>query len=179
MRVLLHACCGPCASVAVERLLEDGHAVAMLFCNPNLNSHEEWARRLEAAQKVGVRFGVAMEVEPWDGAARMRDMEDGRLAIREPEGGARCARCFEGRLRKTWERAQAFGFEKFTTSLTTGPRKNSKLIFDIGREIGGAAFLEMDFKKRGGFQRSVELARELGLYRQDYCGCAFSKRAPL
>ena len=174
MRVLLHACCGPCASVAVERLLEDGHTVALFFSNNNLLSHDEWARRLDAAQKVGARFGVAVEAEPWDGAAWLRDMEDGRPASREPEGGARCARCFETRLRNTWQHARASGFEKFTTSLTTGPRKNSKLIFDIGRAIGGADFLEMDFKKRGGFQRSVALAREMGLYRQNFCGCEFS-----
>ena len=158
----------------MERLLQDGHAVAMFYSNNNLSSHDEWARRLEAVQKVGARFGVALETDPWDGAAWLRDMEDGRLANREPEGGARCARCFEGRLRKTWEHARASGCEAFTTSLTVGPKKNSTLIFKIGRAIAGAAFLEMDFKKRGGFQRSVELAREMGLYRQNFCGCCFS-----
>ena len=172
MRVLLHACCGPCASVAVERLLQEGHEVALFFCNNNLDSRDEWSRRLEAAQKVGAFFGIAVEVEPWDGAAWTRGVALG--FENEPEGGARCAFCFRERLRETCERARASGFEAFTTSLTTGPKKNSKVIFNIGCEIGGAAFLEMDFKKRGGFQRSVELAKKLGLYRQNYCGCEFS-----
>ena len=179
MRILMQACCGPCASVAVERLLGDGHEVALFFSNANLVSQEEWSRRLEAVRKVGARFNVALEVEPWDGAAWMRDMEGERLASREPEGGARCARCFEWRLARTCERARALGFEAFTTSLTVGPKKRSEQIFEAGRKAattGGAAFVEADFKKRGGFQRSVELARELGLYRQNFCGCCFSMK---
>jgi aminoglycoside phosphotransferase (APT) family kinase protein len=84
-------------------------------------------------------------------------------------------KCFEWRLARTWRHAQASGFEAFTTSLTVGPRKNSQTIFDIGRKIGGEHFYAEDFKKRGGFQRSVELARDLGLYRQNFCGCVFSQ----
>ena len=183
--IFLQACCGPCASVAVERLLGDGHGLALFFCNPNLSSHEEWARRLEGVVKVGAHFGVVVEVEPWDGTEWMRNVGQASrpveelMKVPEPEGGARCAQCFEWRLRKTWERARESGFEAFTTSLTTGPRKNSQLIFELGRKVGGAAFVAEDFKKRGGFQRSVELARELGLYRQNFCGCYFSAPTPV
>ena len=172
MRILLHACCGPCAAVAVERLLESGREVAMFFCNPNLWPQPEWERRLEGVKKVGEHFHVAVETEPWDGEAWLRDVGRGRET--EREGGARCAACFEGRLRRTFQRAQELRFEAFTTSLTTGPRKCSKTLFEIGRRVGGDAFVAEDFKKRNGFLRSVELARELGLYRQSYCGCEFS-----
>jgi len=112
MRILLHACCGPCASVAVERLLAGDHEVALFFSNANLLSRQEWSRRLEAVQNVGARFNILVEVEPCDGAAWMPDMEGERLPSREPEGGARCARCFEWRLARTCERARVLGLRR-------------------------------------------------------------------
>ncbi len=173
MRILIQACCGPCVSVATERLLEGGHEVALFFSNANLWPEMEWTRRLEGVKRVGEHFGVEVLEEAWDGAAWRREVGQGMEA--EREGGARCERCFAWRLERTWKRAQALVFDGFTTSLTVGPRKRSEVIFEIGRQIGGAHFVAEDFKKRGGFQQSVELARQLGLYRQAYCGCAFSQ----
>ena len=172
MRILLQACCGPCASVAVERLSQAGHDVALFYSNANIQPLAEWELRLESLRKVAAHFGVPLEVEPWDNAAWLRDVAQGLET--EPEGGARCERCFEWRLARTWKHAQTLGFEGFSTSLTTGPRKRSDVIFEAGRKVGGTAFVAEDFKKRGGFQRSLELARELGLHRQSWCGCRFS-----
>jgi predicted adenine nucleotide alpha hydrolase (AANH) superfamily ATPase len=162
--------------VAVERLLEGGRGVVLFYCNANIFPREEWERRLEGVRKVGEHFNVAVEVEPWNGAAWLRGVGEGREG--EREGGARCAACFEWRLQRTFSRARELGLEAFSTSLTTGPRKRAEQVFEAGRKAGGDAFVAEDFKKRGGFQRSVELARELGLHRQNYCGCEFSMEHP-
>jgi predicted adenine nucleotide alpha hydrolase (AANH) superfamily ATPase len=173
-RVLLHACCGPCAAHAVEELRRRGHEVTLCFSNANLAPDAEFTRRLEAARQLAEAMNAPLLVDPPDHAAWLSAVGAHADA---PEGGARCRLCFAYALRRVQEMASRAGFDFFTTSLTISPHKRSALIFEIGRAIGGAHFLAVDFKKDGGFQRGVALAKAHGLYRQNYCGCEFSARA--
>ena len=177
MTVVLHSCCGPCASACVPRLKEAGHAVTLLFANSNIDTREEFEKRRAEAERLAANDGVAFAALDYDHADWLekvaRGFED------EPEKGARCARCFRYNLAKAAEWARANGAESFTTSLTVSPHKPSAMVFAAGRDAeqeGGPKFLAEDFKKREGFKLSVARAKELGLYRQSYCGCEFSKR---
>ena len=181
MTVVLHTCCGPCASVCVPRLTDDGHEVTMLFANSNIDTREEFEKRKAEAEKLAKHDGVRFAALPYDHAEWLREVAAGYES--EPEKGARCARCFRYNLAKTAEFARANGIESFTTSLTVSPHKVSKTIFDAAKSIPDTrslipdpSFLEIDFKKKEGFKLSVKRAEELGLYRQSYCGCEFSKR---
>ena len=177
MNVVLHSCCGPCASACVPRLKEGGHSVTMLFANSNIDTREEFERRRDAAERLAGAEGVPFRALPYDHDDWLRNVANGLED--EPEKGARCARCFRYNLSKAAEFAAENGMDAFTTSLTVSPHKVSKMVFAAGAaaaEAGGAAFLEEDFKKREGFKVSVRRASELGLYRQSYCGCEFSKR---
>ncbi|MFZ4395163.1 MAG: epoxyqueuosine reductase QueH [Kiritimatiellia bacterium] len=176
MRVLLHTCCGPCASHAVEELRRMGYAVTLCFSNANLAPADEYRRRLEAAQQLAAHVQAPLLVDPPDHAAWLAAMQGTEEAA---EGGARCARCFRYSLARVQAMAAAQGFEAFATSLTISPHKHSAVIFAIGRELDPVRFLAVDFKKRDGFRRSTQLARECGLYRQDYCGCEYSLRTVL
>ncbi len=178
MTVVLHACCGPCASACVPRLKGEGHDVTMLFANSNIDTEEEFEKRRAEAEKLAAHDGAAFAALPYDHADWLdrvaRGFEDA------PEKGTRCARCFRYNLKKAAEWAKAHGADGFTTSLTVSPHKPSAMVFEAGREASaenGEAFLEEDFKKREGFKISVARTRELGLYRQSYCGCEFSRRA--
>ncbi|MBR0055716.1 MAG: epoxyqueuosine reductase QueH, partial [Kiritimatiellae bacterium] len=172
--ILLHTCCGPCASACAERLKGEGRRPTLFFSNANIAPEEEYARRREAARRLAEVFGLdfiedtGASHKDWL-ASVARGLEDA------PEGGERCCRCFEFSLSRAAAFAAAQGFPEFTTSLTVSPHKRSATVFDAGRAAAasaqGAAFAEYDFKKHDGFRRSVALARELGLYRQDYCGC--------
>lgn len=172
MRVLLHACCGPCAAGAVERL----ERPVLFFYNPNVHPAEEYLRRLEAARELARRLGLELIEGPYEPE---RWWEAVRGLEGEPEGGRRCAVCFELRLRRTALLARQGGFEAFTTTLTVSPHKDARVIHAIGRRLAeevGVRFLAEDFKKRDGFKRSCEISRAYGLYRQRYCGCALSLR---
>lgn len=171
MRVLLHTCCGPCASHAVEELRRMGHTVTLCFSNANLAPADEYERRLEAARQLATHMQAPLLVDPPDHAAWLAAMQGVEDA---PEGGARCARCFRYALTRVMAAAQAF--DAFTTSLTISPHKRTDVIFAIGRELDPVRFLAVDFKKRDGFRHSTQLARDCGLYRQNYCGCEFSRR---
>ena len=185
MTVVLHSCCGPCASACVPRLKDDGHEVTMLFANSNIDTREEFEKRKTEAEKLARHDGVRFASLPYDHAEWLREVAAGYE--NEPEKGARCARCFRYNLAKASEFAHANGIESFTTSLTVSPHKVSATIFSAGRSIEQSeqsdnpnnrtiSFLPYDFKKREGFKLSVKRAEELGLYRQSYCGCEFSKR---
>lgn len=172
MRVLLHACCGSCASACVPRLRAAGHKVTLFFANSNIDTPEEFERRRAAAERLAAEEGVELIVLPYD-------HEDWRRAVAEgledaPEKGARCARCFRYNLEKTAAAAAAGGDDAFTTSLTVSPHKPSAMVFAASDD---PRFLKEDFKKRDGFKLSVRRAAELDLYRQSYCGCEFSRRA--
>ena len=170
---LLHTCCAPCASHAVEELRRLGYTVTLCFSNANLAPEAEHTRRLEAARQLAAHVQAPLIEDPPDHAAWLTAMQG---ADNEPEGGERCRRCFRYSLSRVQAIAAAQGFDVFTTSLTISPHKRSALIFAVGREIDPARFLAVDFKKHDGFRRSTELARDCGLYRQSYCGCEFSMR---
>jgi len=176
--VVLHACCGPCASACVPRLKAGGHEVTLLFANSNIDTKEEFERRRREAERLARHDGVAFAALPYDHAEWLREVAAGFED--EPEKGRRCERCFRYNLAKAAAFAAERGCEAFTTSLTVSPHKVSRTIFDAGRAVeetsGGPRFLPEDFKKREGFKVSVRRAVELGLYRQSYCGCEFSRR---
>ena len=179
--ILLHTCCGPCASACVPRLAADGHEVMMLFANSNIDTREEFEKRKAEAEKLAKHDGVRFAALPYDHAEWLREVAAGYES--EPEKGARCARCFRYNLAKTAAYAAEHGISSFTTSLTVSPHKVSQMIFSAATNLPNlpnlpnlATFLPYDFKKREGFKLSVKRAEELGLYRQSYCGCEFSKR---
>lgn len=174
-KLLLHSCCAPCSTSCIERLKED-FELTVYYYNPNIDTAEEYAKRLEEQIRFCSHASVpviAEEYAPQDFYEAVIGLEN------QPEGGARCARCFEIRLKKTALKAVNAGFEYFSTTLTVSPLKNAGLLNGIGEataEKYGVKFLPSDFKKRNGYKRSAELSKEYGLYRQNYCGCVFSKR---
>ena len=177
MNVLLHVCCGPCASACVPRLKDGSHRVVMFFANSNIDTEAEFEKRLAEAKKLAEHDGVELVALPYDHEEWLREVAAGYE--QEPEKGARCARCFRYNLGKAAEYAKKHGYDAFTTSLTVSPHKISPMVFAAGDEAASAAggmFLHEDFKKREGFKISVRRAAELGLYRQPYCGCEFSRR---
>jgi len=190
MTVLLHSCCGPCASACVPRLKELGHAVTMLFANSNISDEAEFEKRKAAAERLAAAEGVPLVALPYDHDEWLREVAAGYEDA--PEKGARCARCFRYNLAKTAAYAAAHGLDAFTTSLTVSPHKVSETVFAAGRfaearvrdaepgkENDGRhpSFLAENFKKREGFRRSLARSAELGLYRQSWCGCEFGRRA--
>ena len=162
--------------------------MALFFSNCNIDTHEEFVRRLAAARALGAADGVEVVADDYDHADWLERVAKGFEDA--PEKGARCARCFRYSLARAAAYAAAHGFDAFTTSLTVSPHKVSRTIFEAGEDAawtagvkacgGGAAaapqFLPVDFKKKNGFLCSTRRAAELGLYRQSYCGCEFSKR---
>ena len=174
-KMLLHVCCAPCSTVVLERLKEE-YAVTVFFFNPNIHPKAERDKRLDEMQRLAelLGFGVLSgEYAAKEWFRLIRGMES------LPEGGERCTRCFEMRLRKTAEVAREKEFDIFATSLTLSPHKDAERINRLGRDIAvefGLRYYESNFKKKNGYQRSIELSREYGLYRQDYCGCIFSKK---
>lgn len=174
---LLHTCCGPCASACVPVLKDEGRSVVLYFANSNIDTKEEWTRRLEAARQLADAEGVELIVEPYDHAEWLACVARGFEG--EPEKGARCERCYRYNLLKAARYAVAHGLTEVTTSLTISPHKPSPVVFAMGRAAAdsvGVSFLSRDFKKKDGFKKSVARAKELGLYRQPYCGCEFSRR---
>ena len=187
-RALLHVCCGPCACWCVPALKDCGKEVTMFFANSNIDTKEEFDKRLREAEKLAAVEGVEIVALPYDHAEWLREVAAGYE--HEPEKGARCERCFRYNLTKTAEYAKQNGFDGFTTSLTVSPHKVTELIFAAAEEaeyrVTGVRFnpwdsdakphfLPWNFKAHGGYDYSVKRAIELGLYRQDYCGCEFSK----
>ena len=179
MKVVLHSCCAPCASACVPRLKDEGHDVVMLFVNSNIDTPEEFERRRAEAERLAATDGVAFASLPYDHADWLEKVAAGFED--EPERGRRCERCFRYNLAKAAAFAGERGFGAFTTSLTVSPHKPSRVILAAGREVAakspGLEFVEDDFKKKDGFLLSVRRAAELGLYRQSYCGCEFSRRS--
>ena len=152
----------------------------MLFANSNIDTREEFEKRRHEAEKLARHDGVRFAALPYDHGEWLREVAAGYED--EPEKGARCARCFRYNLAKTAAYAAEHGISSFTTSLTVSPHKVSPMIFSAANDLATpqprnlATFLAYDFKKKEGFKLSVRRAEELGLYRQSYCGCEFSKR---
>ncbi len=173
MKIVLHICCGVCATAVVERLISEGHQVLGLFYNPNIYPFPEYAKRREAAREVAKRMNLKLEIPPYDAEEWLREIAG---LESEPEGGRRCQVCFRHRLRITCRYMELYRFDAFTTTLTVSPRKPAKVINQIGREIGGERFLAGDYKKKDGFHRAVVLGKEFDLYHQNYCGCRYSMK---
>ena len=177
-KLLLHACCAPCSSWCLE-YLSPHFDITLFYYNPNIDDEEEYHRRAEEARRLIREMPAPRPVHFLEGTYdpdRWHRLVKGHEA--DPEGGERCGICFEERLRKSAETAAALGFDCFTTTLTISPLKDADRLNGIGEAEGaaaGVAFLPSDFKKKNGYLRSTELSREYGLYRQDYCGCSFSK----
>jgi len=172
-KVLLHVCCGPCASACVPALRDLGNEVALFFSNSNIDTEAEFEKRLDNARKLAEADGVEVVADTYDHADWLEKVAKG--FENAPEKGARCARCFRYNLARTAAWAAAHGYEAFTTSLTVSPHKVSPMVFAAGADVS-SAFLPVDFKKKDGFLRSLRRAEELGLYRQSYCGCEYSRR---
>lgn len=173
-KLLLHTCCGPCASGCVGTLRDCGRDFALYFSNSNLNSAEEYEKRLAAARTLAAAYGLELEADPYDHAAWLRAVSVLPGYADAPERGARCRLCFAYSLGRTARRAAESGWD-FTTTLTVSPHKNAQTIFAEGRAY--PHFEPWDFKKRDGFRKSLEQSRLLGLYRQKFCGCEFSFRS--
>ena len=177
-RLLLHACCAPCSSAVLE-YLSQYFAITLLYYNPNIAPLEEYQKREAELRRLvsQMKFIHPVELLPcqYDGQAFV---QAARGLEGEPEGGKRCEACFRLRLRYAAQEAARLRFDYYTTTLSISPMKNALLLNQLGEEIGrefGVAHLPSDFKKKDGYKRSVQLSKEYDLYRQDYCGCAFSK----
>ena len=175
-RLLLHSCCAPCSSACLERLKEH-FQVTVLYYNPNIDEDEEYEKRKAEQIRFLEETGWADFLDCDHDAEAFEEMAKG--LENEPERGKRCYRCYALRLEKTAQVAKENGFHYFATTLTLSPYKNADWLNEIGEEMGGRYalnYLYTDFKKKGGYYRSTELSREYHLYRQDFCGCRFSKR---
>jgi len=181
--LLLHTCCGPCSTAVVERLAPR-FRITLYFCNSNIDDEEEYKKRLEAQKQFVESYNaspdkagpIALVCAPYAPLA-FRKLVAGFEA--DPEGGARCRLCIEDRLQKTAAYAAMNGFEYFSTALSVSRHKNFEMILGIGNVLAlqyNLTFVGEDFRKGDGEKRSIELAKAYGLYRQNYCGCCFSKR---
>ncbi len=175
-KIVLHACCGICSGYPVSYLKDAGYQVIVYFYNPNIYPSEEYQKRLNAEKTLCEHFDcklVEAEYNPEEFYKVAQGLEQ------EPEKGKRCDKCFELRLKKTAEFAKARGIKDFTTSIVISPHKDFQKLSEIGQKIAkgeGLNFLAIDFKKKDGFLKTNKISRELGLYRQNYCGCKFSLR---
>ena len=177
--LLLHSCCAPCSSYCLE-YLSQYFKITVLYYNPNLFPAGEYERRVSEQKKLVSALPtkypvtlVEMKGEPEEFYSAVKGLEH------TGEGGERCFACFRLRLERAARYAKENGFDFFTTTLTISPLKNAQKLNEIGEEAGekfGVRHLPSDFKKKNGYKRSVELSKVYGLYRQDYCGCVFSKR---
>ena len=171
-KILLHACCAICSGYPISLLKEMGYSPVVYFCNPNLDTKDEFERRLDAQRKICEAFDVRLIVEEYNPIEYL-DFIDG--LENEPEKGSRCDKCIELRLRKTAEMAKKLGIDEFTTSLVISPHKNYEKISELGKNIS-ESYLAINFRKNDGFLKTNNLSKELGLYRQNYCGCKFAKK---
>ncbi len=177
--ILLHICCGICSSWAIEKLKSDGFQVKGFFFNPNIQPEEEYCKRLRTAQEVARLQGIELlageyGLDKWQ--QQVKGLEN------QPEGGERCQVCFRFRLEEAWRQAQELGIKEFATTLTISPHKDFELIKSIGQALSREGFLAYNFKKEDGFKKANIFCREKNLYRQDYCGCLYSRssaRTPL
>lgn len=172
-KILLHACCGICSGYPIGLLKEMGYLPVVYFCNPNIDTVEEFEKRLEAQKIVCMYHWVDLIVENYN---HNDFLEVANGFENEPEKGLRCDRCIKLRLQKTVNKAKELGIDKFTTSLVISPHKNFNKISEIANSVNeGLEFVGIDFKKQDGFLKTNKLSKELGIYRQNYCGCEFAK----
>ena len=177
--LLLQACCAPCSSYVLE-YLNEYFDITLFFYNPNISPSEENELRLAELKRLVSEMGLSDSVRIISGEYQPERFCDIATGLEDlPEGGARCAKCYGLRLEETAKLAAAGGYDYFCTTLSISPHKNAEWINSIGEAMAekhGARWLPSDFKKRGGYKRSCELSVQYGLYRQDFCGCVYSKR---
>lgn len=179
--LLLHSCCGPCSSAVIERLMAD-FSITVFYYNPCIHPEEEYIKRkntqLELIADLNKDLNAGIKFLDCDyDAEKYFELTNG--FENEREGGARCNVCFLQRLEKTASEAKENGFDYFTTTLTVSPHKNAELINQIGNSLSekyDIKFLPSNFKKQNGYLRSIQLSKQYSLYRQNYCGCIYSKR---
>lgn len=175
-KILIHTCCAICSGYPISFLQDIGYQVCSYFYNPNIYPDLEYQKRLDAERTLCNHLGcelVEADYNPDEFYNAAKGFED------EPEKGRRCDKCFELRLRKTAEFAKSKGINNFTTSIVISPHKNFAKLTEIGQKIAeeyGLNYVAIDFKKKDGFLKTNKISRELGLYRQNYCGCKFSLR---
>lgn len=183
-KLFLHSCCAPCSSYVLEYLSEYFEIIDF-FYNPNISPKEEYEERLAELKRLIGSQPHKYKVTLIEGRYDEQEFYDAAKGLEnEPEGGARCRECFMLRLNETARMAKEYGADYFATTLTISPLKNAPLLNEIGSGIfsaeeGNPVYIPSDFKKKGGYARSIELSKEYGLYRQNYCGCVFSKRDAL
>ena len=179
-KLLMHSCCAPCSSYCLSYLAEY-FAITIFYYNPNIAPESEYRKRVEEQKRLIRQLPVKHEISFVEGAydnERFMDMAKGMEQV--PEGGARCFKCYELRQRMTAQYAAENGFDYFTTTLSVSPHKNAQKLNEIGLKLQdeyGIKYLVSDFKKKGGYQKSIELSKEYELYRQNYCGCIYSKQS--
>ena len=179
-RLLLHSCCGPCSSGVIGQVAEE-YQVTLLFYNPNIQPNDEYDRRLEAQKivvdKMNSEYGYGVELievdyNPEEFFSKTKGLE------KEREGGARCKECFYLRLDKTASYAKQHGYDIFTTTLSISPHKDYELLNHIGKEMSdkyGVDYMSANFKKNDGYLNSIRNSKKYKIYRQEYCGCIYSK----
>lgn len=181
-RLLLHSCCAPCSSYVLE-YLSPYFEITVFYFNPNISPEAEYRYRVEEEKRLIAAMPFAFPVHFLEGKYEpKRFLDIARGYEEEKEGGERCFRCYKLRLQETAIEALRGGFDYFTTTLSISPLKNAEKLNQIGEVLSkeyGVPYLFSDFKKRNGYQRSIVLSREYQLYRQNYCGCVFSKRGDL
>jgi len=175
-KILLHACCAICSGYPITLLQNMGYSVVVYFYNPNIYPLEEYQRRLEAQKTLCAHLGVELivgEYNPDEYYTFVQGLEN------EPEKGARCDKCFELRLDKTAHTAKKLCIDTFTTSIVISPHKNFDKLTEIGQFIAqkhNLKYLSINFRKQDGFLKTNKIAKELNLYRQNYCGCKFAQK---
>lgn len=178
--LLLHSCCAPCSSYCLLYLTQY-FKVTVFYYNPNITEKDEYHKRVMEQIRLNECLPTAEPVSFLEGSYEpIRFFEAAKGLEAEPEGGARCLNCYRLRLGEAARKTKELGFDYFTTSLTISPMKNAEQLNEIGKTAGeanGVRWLPSDFKKNNGYKRSVELSAEYGLYRQNYCGCVFSRAA--
>ena len=179
--LFLHSCCAPCSSYVLEYLCQY-FRITVFYYNPNISYEEEYQKRVEEQKRLidaYNREGRGYPISVVEGEYRPQTFFEMAKGLEQcPEGGERCFKCYEMRLRETADKAKIGGYDYFTTTLTISPLKNAAKLNEIGMTLGeeyDVAWLPSDFKKKEGYKRSIELSKEYDLYRQDYCGCVYSK----
>ncbi|MCI8588983.1 MAG: epoxyqueuosine reductase QueH [Bacilli bacterium] len=176
--LLLQACCAPCSSAVLERISEF-FEITILYYNPNISDKEEYQKRLTEIKKFVKKVNTKHKISVREGYYNPTDFFDIVRGYEHlKEGSERCFRCYRLRLEETAKMASKESFDYFGTTLSISPHKNSRVLNEIGEELEekyNVSYLFADFKKKNGYKRSIELSKEYGLYRQDYCGCVYSK----
>ncbi len=177
--LFLHSCCAPCSSYVLE-YLSQYFRITVFYYNPNIFPEEEYYKRVEEQKELIRQLPVKYPIDFVEGAYDQKRFYETVKGFEQiPEGGERCFRCYALRLEEAAILAKERGSDYFTTTLSISPLKNAQKLNEIGEALGeqyGIAYLPSDFKKKNGYKRSTELSAQYGLYRQDYCGCVFSKR---